>query len=109
MFISDFRHFFISKGFRYHDLLDPKTANPVQRVRVATTVMDDLVAAAALTYAAHVQGHEAGLKLAEEWNGVPLLIQDVWNHNHWNEAMKKYFVEEEGKNMDLKDPKTQKQ
>jgi|GEM_PF-3593645 len=106
---ADFRHFFISKGFRYHDLLDPKTAAPVQKVRVATTIMDDLVAAAAFTYAVHVQGHKEGLKLAEEWNGVPLLIQDVWNHNHWNEAMKKYFVEEEGSNMDLQDAKTQKQ
>ncbi len=106
---ADFRHFFISKGFRYHDLLDPKTAAPVQKVRVATTVMDDLVAAAALTYAVHVQGHKEGLKLAEEWGGVPLLVQDVWNHNHWNEAMKKYFVEKEGSNLDLPDVNAQKQ
>jgi thiamine biosynthesis lipoprotein len=74
---GDYERFFITDGVRYHHILDPMTGFPARRSVSATVTSVDPALADALSTALFVMGHDEGLKMIEEIEGVEALVVDA--------------------------------
>ena len=63
---SDSDSFFMKEGKRYHDVLDPRTGMPQDKVIQATVISSDAVLADGLSRAVFVLGPTKGIRLLDE-------------------------------------------
>jgi thiamine biosynthesis lipoprotein len=72
---GDYRNFFEFKGKRYSHVIDPRSGYPVENGVVSATVLaDNCTLADGLATALMVMGHEKGLALVNQLDGVESLI-----------------------------------
>lgn len=73
---SDSDRYTLKNGHRYHDVLDPRTGNPVEGVVQATVIATDPALADALSSALFVLGPKAGLAMLARHKNVEGFLVD---------------------------------
>ncbi len=73
---GDYERFFVSGGVRYHHILDPRTGYPARGLRSVTAVTTDGTLADAMSTAIFVLGAERGLAIAEQTDGLDVVLVD---------------------------------
>jgi thiamine biosynthesis lipoprotein len=85
---GDYARAYLSKGRRYHHIIDPRTGSPATACRSVTVWAPDALTADALDDAVFVLGPERGLALVESQPGVGAVIVDATGRVHVSERLR---------------------
>ena len=86
---GDYERFFIKDKKRYHHIIDPDLGAPATPCRSVTVMAPDAVTADALSTGIFILGPEEGLKIAEQLEGVGVVIVDRNNKVHVSSRLEK--------------------
>ncbi|MDH4227108.1 MAG: FAD:protein FMN transferase [Deltaproteobacteria bacterium] len=84
---GDYERFFEKDGKRYHHILDPATGFPADKCHAVTIVSEDPLLGDALSTAVFVLGKEKGMKLAESFSGVNVIVVDLEGKVHSSKGL----------------------
>lgn len=72
---GNYERYFVDKGIRYHHIIDPATGYPSDSGVVSVTIISDsAIDGDALSTAVFILGHEKGMELVEELEGVDAVV-----------------------------------
>jgi len=92
---SDNSHFFLHKGIRYHNILDPRTGYPARNTRSVTVIHSNAALADAAATALFIAGPSKWHEIAESMGIRYVILQDAKGTIHINPAMQKRVIFDE--------------